>query len=576
MRRVAITACFLAIAGVAIIYFFAPAAFRKGHSPPTGNVSLTGSVNAKVDQLFAQWNRSDSAGCSLAVSKNGTTVYERGYGRASLELGVAITPASVFHVASISKQFTAMSILLLAQRGKLSLNDDVREYIPEWADHGSSITIRHLLTHTSGLRDAYLLSDLAPPGNESADRMDAIVRILARARGLNFTPGAEFEYNNAGYTLLATVVKRVSGQSLRAFTEANIFKPLGMTHTHFHDDPTMIVPNRASGYHRDAGGLHIALHDDLGRIVGNTGLFTTAPDLLLWEQNFVAARVGGAALLDAMQTPAIPTGWSDGSYYGYGLEIGQHRGLRAVGHGGSDPGYDAYVTRYPNQGFAVAVLCNLDDVGSPGLAQGVADIYLSNALRPSVSSAGVAPPRVLSAGNLASKTGLYLDPLNGALVRIFARNGKLMEHDGAGEGEGVELIPVSANRVVVAATQTAIEFVPAVSGRTQEIHVEGSGHKSFVLQQVPTSPSRADLSTFAAQYTSPELEGTYTLAVRGSDLVIQIPGRAGIVLQPVFPDAFTGDLVGMVRFSRDAGGFVTGFTVFAPGVRGLRFDRRKA
>jgi hypothetical protein len=244
---------------------------------------------------------------------------------------------------------------------------------------------------------------------------------------------------------------------------------------------------------------------------------------------------------------------------------------------GATPDMNAYVTRYPDQGFTVAVLCNLDDAGSPGLAQGVADIYLSNALRPSVSSTGVTPPRVLSAGNLASKTGLYLDPLNGALVRIFARNGKLMEHDGAGEGEGVELTPVSANRVVVAATQTAIEFVPAVSGRTQEIHVEGSGHRSFVLRQVPTSfaPSRADLSTFAAQYTSPELEGTYTLAVHGSDLVIQTQGRAGIVLQPVFPDAFVGALVGMVRFSRDAGGFVTGFTVFAPGVRGMRFGRRK-
>jgi CubicO group peptidase (beta-lactamase class C family) len=471
------------------------------------------SASARVDKLFAEWNKADSPGCSVGVSRNGTVLYEHGYGMANLESGGAITPAFVFHVASISKQFTAMSILLLAEHAKLSLDDDVRKYIPEWANHGSRITIRHLLTHTSGLRDAYVLSDLSPPRNQIVDRMDAIGSILARASGLNFAPGAEFEYNNAGYTLLATIVKRASGQSLRAFTEANIFKPLGMTHTHFHDDPTMIVPNRAVGYHLDADGFHIALHDDLGHLVGNTGLFTTTRDLLLWEQNFVDARVGGPGPVAAMQTPAIPTGWSEGSSYGFGLEIGKYRGLRTIGHGGSDPGYDAYVTRYPDHGFVIAVLCNLDNVGSPRLAERVTDIYLSNALsRPSVPSAGLTPPRVLPAEVVASKAGLYHDPSNGALVRIFVRNGKLMEHDGVDEGEGVELMPLSVNRVAVVGTQTAIEFVPAASGRPQEIHVAGPWHKPFVLQQVTTSfaPSSADLRTFAGEYTSSELEGVYT------------------------------------------------------------------
>src|SRR2546425_2328146 len=183
---------------------------------------------------------------------------------ANLELGVPIPPASIFHAASVSKQFTAMSIVLLAERGQLSLDDEVQKYIPEWADHGSRITIRHLLTHTSGLRDAFMLEGLAPPREDGSDRNDAIVKILARARGLNFTPGAEFQYNNGGYTLLANIVKRVSGQSFRAFAEANIFKPLGITQTHFHDDHRMIVPNRASGYHQDAGGLRLVTHGDAG------------------------------------------------------------------------------------------------------------------------------------------------------------------------------------------------------------------------------------------------------------------------------------------------------------------------
>ncbi len=296
------------------------------------------SVTVRVDALFAEWNRSDSPGCSLGVSRGGAVVYERGYGMANLELGVPNTPASVFHVASISKQFTAMSILLLAQRGQLSLDDEVRTYIPEWADHESHLTIRHLLSHTGGLRDGFALLGLAAPRNDGVDVNDALVRMLARQRTLNFTPGTEFQYSNSGYTLLADIVKRVSGRSLRAFADANIFRPLGMMHTHVHDDPAMIVPNRASGYTRDANGLHAAVHADLGHLVGTTGLFTTAGDLLRWEQNFADVRVGDPALVAVMQTPTIPAGWPDGSWYGFGLEIGRYRGLRTVGHGGGDPG----------------------------------------------------------------------------------------------------------------------------------------------------------------------------------------------------------------------------------------------
>lgn len=293
------------VSAVAIVSFIALTVFWKGRNAAKHDPTPAESVAARVDKLFAKWNSSDSPGCSLGVSQNGVPVYERGYGMANLETGAAITPESVFHVASVSKQFTAMSILLLAQRGQLSLDDEVRKYISEWADHGSRLTIRHLLTHTGGLRDVFLLTELAAPREDGVNRNDALVDLLARQRALNFTPGTEFQYNNGGYVLLATIVKRVSGQSLRTFADANIFKPLGMTHTHFHDDPTMIVPNRASGYHRNAGALQMALHADPSGLVGNAGLLTTAPDLLRWEQNFADVRVGDKALVVAMQTPAV-------------------------------------------------------------------------------------------------------------------------------------------------------------------------------------------------------------------------------------------------------------------------------
>ena len=307
MKRLPGSALFFVITAVVIVALSAVAVLWKRRITTAANRVPAASVDSRIDKLFAQWDRSDSPGCALGVSQHGVIVYQRGYGMASLELGVRITPASVLPAASISKQFTAMSILLLAKRGQLSLDDEIQKYIREFGDHGSRITIRHLLTHTSGLRDAFLLQGLAPPREDGVDPNEAISKILARTQGLNFAPGAEFQYNNGAYNLLGSIVKRVSGQPLRAFADANIFKPLGMTHTHFHDDPSMVVPNRVSGYHQDGSGWHVAAEN--GGLVGNAGLQTTVGDLLLWEQNFAEPRVGDRQLGIAMQTPAIPTGW---------------------------------------------------------------------------------------------------------------------------------------------------------------------------------------------------------------------------------------------------------------------------
>jgi len=507
-------------------------------------------------------------------------VYERAYGTANLELSVPITPQSVLPAASISKQFTAMSILLLANSGKLTLDDDIGKHIPEWADHGSRITIRHLLTHTSGLRDAFMLQGLAPPREDGADLNEAILKVLARTRGLNFAPGTEFQYNNGAYNLLGSIVRRVSGQSLRAFADANIFKPLGMTHTHFHDDPGMIVAGRVSGYHRDESGLHVTSSEN--GIVGNAGLETTVGDLLLWEQNFADARVGDHALLDAIQTPVISTGWSETSSYGFGVEIAKYRGLTTIGHGGGDRGIASYLVRYPEENFAVALLCNLDNIGENGnataLTQRVADIYLAGALAAPKSGGSMAAPVPvpLSPEQLTRMVGLYRDLSNDMVGRIFMRDGKLMASAGAGEEPSVELTPVGANRFVVRGTPVSVDFVPPSHGRSQEIHVSGDGPKPRVSQLVtPFGPAAAQLGLFEGVYSSPEVEGIFTLAARNAGLVMEIPGRANISLQPVFTDAFAGAIVGVVKFSRDGRGIVTGFTANSDGARGLRFERIK-
>jgi CubicO group peptidase (beta-lactamase class C family) len=510
------------------------------------------------------------------MSRRGTIVYEHGYGMANLDLGVAITPASVFDAASVAKQVTAMSVLLLAQRRQVALDDEVGKYLPDWGDHGHRITIRHLLTHTSGLRDAFLLQGLAPESPEPLNRQ--IVTILARARGLNFVPGSQFEYNNGAYTLLAGVVERVSGQALSAFADANLFKPLGMTHTHFHDDATRIVPNRATGYSRAANGFRVVVRTYTDVVVGNAGLFTTVGDLLRWEQNLADVRVGDPALVAEMQTPVIATGWSDTSGYGFGVEIARYRGLKTIGHSGGDEGRRAYVVRYPDRGLALAVLCNLDDIDPGALARSIADVFLADTFpEPAVDSTAAAAPRPvsLSPQDLQSKVGLYRNPSDESVGRIFLRDGKLMGSDNASDSGGFELTPIGGNRFVILGTSFVAEFRPRTPDNPQEIHVTGAGTKPIVSQLIttPFNPSTAQLRAFEGTYTSEEVHGTYTVVARDSGLVIQIPTRSEISLQPLFSDAFGGNIVGVVKFSRNARGVVIAFTAYAPGVRGLRFAR---
>ena len=563
MERLArISLCLLA--GVAAVSCVA------GRSPSRADSA------AAVDKLFAQWNKGDSPGCSVGISRDGVPIYEHGYGMANLELGVPITPSSVLSAASISKQFTAAGILLLVERGRLSLDDDARKYVAELPDYGQPLTIRHLLNHTNGLRDAFALLGLGAPREDGVSVNDQIVGALGRQRALNFTPGSDYQYNNGGYALLASIVQRVSGRSLRAFAEANIFKPLGMTQTHFHDDPAMIVPNRASGYHRNGSALQLANHAHDGRVVGNAGLFTTARDLLRWEQNFADVRVGSPALLAGMQTATVLT-TGERVPYGFGLSIDNYRGLRAIGHGGGDLGVRSYVVRYPEQRFAVAVLCNVDDIDTGALTQRVADVYLADSFTEPAAGASAAPSRVsLSSQQLESLAGLYRDPSRGTFGRIFNRDGKVIATTNAGEeGDMFELTPISATRLVLAGTPVVLEVISVANGRAQEIRVTGDGPKPVVMQRVTASftPSAAELRAFAGDYVSPELDVTYTIDARESGLVVHVAGRSDIILRPVFPDAFHGAAVDVLEFSRDADGSVTGFTVNNGGLHGLRFDR---
>jgi len=542
--------------------------------------SRTASTDARVDPLFATWNRPDSPGCGVGVSRNGAVIYERGYGVANLERKVPITSSTVFHLASITKSFTAMSVLLAAERGLLSLDDDVSKYIPDWSNHEHRVTVRHVLTHTSGLRDAYLLQGWAPNNGHSND---AFIKILSRQRGLNSLPGAEYQYNNGGYLLLGTILERASGQTLGAFADANIFKPLGMTGAYFNGDPVRTAPDHASGYSPQANGWRL-LPESSG-YAGNAGMMSSVRDLLLWAHNFTGARVGTPALLTSMQTATVLTGGQT-TQHGMGLGIGNYRGARTLRTVGGDFGTATELVLYPDQKLAVAVLCNMDSavmgglstVNTTDLTNGVADAFFDDVLEPRPAPGAGAPPSSgapprpvsLSAEDLAGKAGLYrLGSEEDHILSITVRDGRLTVRDFYGDNYDMPMTPSSPSRFLVAGTP--IEFSPADAGRPQAWHIiDGGGQRLLELPLVKLDVPRAALPSFTGEYRSEELDVTYTVAIRDSSIVVQ-----SSALSPVYKDAFVGDYVGMVRFLRDARGTVAGFTLNRSGARGVRFERVK-
>ena len=366
---------------------------------------LPDSLVRRVDSVFVALDKPTSPGCALGIYNAGDIAYTRGYGSANLEHGIPNTPRTVFDLGSTSKQFTAMSVALLEQDGKLSLDDDVRRWIPELTAYPKPVTIRQLVHHTSGLRDYLTLMWLRGVNFDGVTTASDALSLIVRQRETNFEPGSEYLYSNSGYFLLSEIVRRASGKTLAEFARERIFAPLGMQVTHFHDDHTMIVPNRATGYaQREGGGFEIAMSGF--EQVGDGSVMTTVEELARWDRNFYEGRVGGRALLDAMHVPARLTGGRTLDYAS-GLVVGEYRGLRTVRHGGSWAGYRAELLRFPEQRTSIAVLCNYSRSGPGRLSQRVADVILRDRLAPPAAPVASRPAGASAGSAVARYTGTF-------------------------------------------------------------------------------------------------------------------------------------------------------------------------
>ena len=407
------------------------------------------SETARVDRIFAAFAKPDSPGCALGVIRDGAFVYRKGYGMASLELGVPLTSESVFYMGSVSKQFTAASVVLAAEQGLLSLDDNIRKHIPEIPEYGQPITLRQMLHHTSGFRDVLAL--LALSGRSAADTHTTaeLLDLVARQKALNYTPGEEYLYSNTNYFLAALAVGRAAKKPFSQFARENIFQPLGMVHTRFHDDRRAIVPGRIPAYSpgRDSGFV-VDWSTNFDK-VGDGGLMSSVDDLLLWDRNFYQNRLGKGTLRKEMQTRGALNSGARISY-ALGLTMGEYRSLPVVQHGGALFGYRTELLRFPEQHFSVICLCNLSNANTTGLALKVAEVYLEAKMGPDTPpakparsapthSAGVHP----DAAALGSYAGAYRNAELDAVYRLGVEKGVLVLR--VGWNPPIQLAPAAAD-----------------------------------------------------------------------------------------------------------------------------------
>jgi len=365
------------------------------------------SIEASVDHVFAKWS-SSTPGCAVGVAVDGKPTLAKAYGMADLERDVKNAADTIFEAGSVSKQFTAAAVLLLAKEGKLSLDDPARKYVPELPDYGTPLTIRHMLHHQSGLRDWGSIEGIAGwPRTTREYTHDHVLEIVSRQKALNFKPGTQYSYSNTGFNLAAIIVARVSGMPFADFTMERIFKPLGMAHTSWRDDHTRIVKGRALAYSAGGDGFHTEMPFE--NVHGNGGLLTTVGDLLKWNENFETPVVGDAALVAQQQVPGKFLDGHEGSY-AFGLMVGNQRGLLQVDHSGSTAGYRAHLSRFPDAHTSVAVLCNVSSGNATASANAVADLYLAGRLKPAPPpiEPDFEPPAILvPAAELKEYAGVY-------------------------------------------------------------------------------------------------------------------------------------------------------------------------
>lgn len=528
----------------------------------------------RIRECFSPWHNDSSPGCALGVFSNGEVILQEGFGMASLEYDVAIGPQTVFRVASTSKQFTAACLLVLSRRGVLDLDADLRKWLPEMPAHYAPVRLRHLLYHTSGIRDYIALIHL--PGMEPRewDDEERILQLLSRQRELNFPPGERFMYSNSGYFLLGLIMERASGCSLRELADQLIFAPLRMTATHFHDDHREVVRRRAQGYSSlDEGGFQLDM--TISEIVGDGGAFTTITDMFQWYRGLREDVIaGGEGFTEQLVFPGkLNNGLA--TIYAAGLFVSVYRGERLISHPGAFAGFRSEMLWFPEADFCVVCLANRTDLPAAVMARRVADLCLKDRLVGGDSEAVpvksffadfVVPP-------ISTRTGVFRNLVTGNIWELTAEDGRLKAEEAGGDTHN--LVPAGPGRFVGLDAPVELEFRFDDRKESLQLTVRAEVEEPYPLEEIfPATPARDRLAQCAGIYCCDELDLTWELTVREGKLHLDVPGEGEAPLRPLLKELFRLDEM-TLGFHRDPAGRVHSLMVSTGRVQGLRFLRVK-
>lgn len=512
-----------------------------------------------IEKIFERY-KSTNPGAQLAISRNGQVIFSRAWGMADLERNVPLTTASVTEAGSVSKQFTAAAVLLLEQQGKLSLDDDVRKYVPELKDYGTPITLRMMMQHTSGLKDWGNIAALSgwPRGTKTYSNSDAVY-IISLQQTLNHKPGAEYLYSNSNYNLLALIVERVSGMSFADYTFKYIFEPAGMKHTEWRDNLRKVVPNRAIAYAKGSAGYLTNMPNE--NIYGSGGLLTTAEDLLAWTHYYTSGKLGNPSLLQK-QLATSPLNNGTHNAYAAGLSIRNINGMDLITHDGATASYRANLDHLPALGLTIAWLSNTSEFdNTSSVAAAVRNLFLKPAPQQVANTA--APSFNISHATLSSYEGWYRNNRTGDGIRMFVKDNKLTATQ-AGTFQ-----PVSDR--IFALGNNRVEFFP---GHRRNGFLLINGNKDSVYFSAVDSASLDNkaMNEYTGEYYSPEAEARYFVIIKDGKIILHQKPARDIQLRPTYKDGFEAG-IGTVYFERDRKNRVVSFKVSSARARNVEFKK---
>ena len=538
------------------------------------SAQISDSQYQQIDSLFVNWNKPNHPGGTIGIMHNRKTVFSKAYGLASMEYLVPNSTGTTFNTGSVSKQFTAMGIVLLHQLGKLSVDDDIRKYLPELPEFDQTITIRHLLHHTSGLRSLHAMLGLAGWRGDDFRTNEDLNRFMKNQRDLNFEPGEEYLYCNTGYMLMVNIIEKVTQEKFPDWMEESIFKPLGMTKTYVENNYNRIVPNNATSYYKGETNEFERAVEYWGYI-GSGNMHSTSDDLLRWLTNFYDPKAGWEAHFKMLQSLDKFNNGGENTY-AFGVRIRNFNGVKSVGHGGAIGGFRSNVITYPEEELSIVILTNFS-LASPGQKSNIiSEILLGDTSGEAVDKASSSAETVkLSNNALAAYEGSYWNDKENYASKIYLKDDTLRYF--RSENNENPIVPIGKDEFQMLEVSVDLKVKFEINGKRKSMIVTvDDGQPSIFYDFEQMLPTKEDLVSYTGEFYSPELETTYDIYLKNDTLSFHHARHGDFKMKILKKDVLEGEWPLIItEYKRNGEGEIIGILVSNGRVRNLWFEKQK-